>query len=308
MWPRRPYPPKPHVWNLPSASTAIVWLCPDATLVILRPTSAEMTSGCGCASYASLTEDVAMLYSPSVPCPSCPYWGRPAERRRPSSPQIHMVNSAPHDTAVHALTEHWTGARRLSSSLGLVLAMLPTPSCPCLLLPHAYALPSAVTTTVCDLPQAPSTTLMPASALTSVGADLLSTSPRPSWPVSFLPQVNTRPSVAITMHMDVALPPHTFAMLMPLSVAIRVGSMMFGYWSSLSVLPRPIIFQSVMPQKRTSPSLGPSSAIVFRRSTKGWGRLVCRREGLVTRSSKSFFKRCCDSTPACVDHHSRVKV
>ena len=85
--------------------------------------------------------------------------------------------------------------------------------------------------------------------------------------------------VAITMHMDVALPPHTFAMLMPLSVAIRVGSMMFGYWSSLSVLPRPIIFQSVMPQKRTSPSLGPSSAIVFRRSTREWGRLVCRREG-----------------------------
>ena len=153
-----------------------------------------------------------MLYSPSVAVPELSVLGQArGERGGRRPPQIHMVNSAPHDTAVHALTEHWTGARRLSSSLGLVLAMLPTPSWPCLLLPHAYALPSAVTTTVCDLPQAPSTTLMPASALTSVGADLLSTSPRPSWPVSFLPQVNTRPSVAITMHMDVALPPHTFA-------------------------------------------------------------------------------------------------
>mmetsp|Transcript_12085 Transcript_12085/g.54622 ORF Transcript_12085/g.54622 Transcript_12085/m.54622 type:complete len:240 (+) Transcript_12085:734-1453(+) len=222
-----------------------------------------MGSGWGCASYASLTLDVAMLYSPSVPWPSWPYCGKPAERSRPSSPQIHIVNSAPHATATHALTEHCTGTRRLSSSLGLVLAMLPTPSWPCLLLPHAYALPSAVTTTVCDLPHDPSTTLMPASALTSVGAALLSTSPRPSWPVSFLPQVNTRPSAAMAMQCAAALPPHTFAMLTPLSVAIRVGSRMLGKVSSSSVLPRPICFQSVMPQKRTSPASGWFSSAIF---------------------------------------------
>ena len=54
----------------------------------------------------------------------------------------------PQAAAVQSLTAHCTGARRLSSSLGLVLAMPPTPSWPCLLLPQAHASPSSVNTTV----------------------------------------------------------------------------------------------------------------------------------------------------------------
>ena len=166
--------------------------------------------------------------------------------------------------------------------------MLPTPSWPCLLLPHAYALPSAVTTTVCDLPHDPSTTLMPASALTSVGAALLSTSPRPSWPVSFLPQVNTRPSAAMAMQCAAALPPHTFAMLTPLSVAIRVGSRMLGKVSSSSVLPRPTCFQSVMPQKRTSPASGWFSSAIFRRCAVDEDEVVVVVSGRAPRRSGPF--------------------
>ena len=117
--------------------------------MILRPARAAMGSGWGCASYASLTLDVAMLYSPSVPWPSWPYWGKPAVNSLPSSPQIHAVNSAPHATAWRRDHRALHGHEAVIVLLGFGPgAMEPTPSWPCLLAPHAYALPAAVTTTV----------------------------------------------------------------------------------------------------------------------------------------------------------------
>lgn len=152
----------PHEYAAPLLSRATVWLCPQATLVIVVSASALMRVGFGSGAYISFTEaadrrttvheaghclhvevlsyadkhgamlDIRCLlssniwstqprkeppclhepgrgnaqslalYSPSVPCPSWPYWGRPADSSCPL--HNHMVNSAPHATAVQLST------------------------------------------------------------------------------------------------------------------------------------------------------------------------------------------------------------
>lgn len=50
---------------------------------------------------------------------------------------------------------------------------------------------------------------LPGPTLTTVGMLRFMRSPCPSWPLSLRPQVNTRPSSAMTKQCAAALPPHT---------------------------------------------------------------------------------------------------
>mmetsp|Transcript_637 Transcript_637/g.2108 ORF Transcript_637/g.2108 Transcript_637/m.2108 type:complete len:202 (+) Transcript_637:770-1375(+) len=183
-------------------------------------------------------------------------------------PHSHRLNSAPAATAVHVSGSpaHRAGARRSSSGgaapfgapLRGAAGSLPTPSWPCLLLPHASAEPSAMAKRVCERPQ-----LADAAApgrRTRAGPWRWRVSPRPSWPHSLRPQEKARPSAATATQCEAAGPAHTAVTRTPeRAPPRRCGTGRLGRESSF-LLARPMAPQSVAPHTTTSPDASSAAA------------------------------------------------
>ena len=73
------------------------------------------------------------------------------------------------------------------------LVVVPSPSCPYALLPHAHTVPSPFSASACVAPAAIAITLD--SPLTATGEVRVVVVPSPIWPPLFAPQAQTVPSV-----------------------------------------------------------------------------------------------------------------
>mmetsp|Transcript_518 Transcript_518/g.2064 ORF Transcript_518/g.2064 Transcript_518/m.2064 type:complete len:209 (+) Transcript_518:4067-4693(+) len=137
LCPSLPYPPLPHEYMCPSAVKASEWLFPDAIFRTFLSASAAIILGAGWGWKYIFSDDSLELYWLSVPWPSWPNSGLPADRT--PEPVSHSVNSTPQVTELQSTTWFLMGSEWISSWSFFFDKMLnlqdPKPSWPILLVP-----------------------------------------------------------------------------------------------------------------------------------------------------------------------------
>mmetsp|Transcript_4540 Transcript_4540/g.7303 ORF Transcript_4540/g.7303 Transcript_4540/m.7303 type:complete len:267 (+) Transcript_4540:432-1232(+) len=145
-WPKRPYPPKPHVHTFPSIFVTMVCAAPQATSAIVSATSSSMTRGRTSREY-SHRFPVPRNF-PSVPCPSTPSFGYPHEYTFPALLATQENERPAPAVRTPSIVDTRDGFTLLDPDW-------PVPSCPNSLLPLVYKAPFLVNQRECLSPQAP---------------------------------------------------------------------------------------------------------------------------------------------------------